>query len=503
MKSIIKIFLIPLFIVNIIIAQTQHTIMTYNILNYPFTDTTSRNPYFRTIFENIQPDILVVQEIVSQVSVDSFLSKILNRSASGYASGTFINGNDLDRALFYKSNLFTFISNTPIHTTLRDINEFRLRHNASGDTLIIFAVHLKANVEDSLARAAEVDSLRKRTNSLPSNSNFIVLGDFNIYSSNELAYKKLKNQSLPGYFIDPLNLTGIWNNGSYALYHTQSTRTRSFGDGATGGLDDRFDMILMSPAIMNSGEISFVPGTYFAYGNDGNHFNDSINRLPNTAVGQVVANALHYATDHLPVVASFSFDSPYLELNSFKVLIEGLYNGTTMIPDTVTVELRNVSFPYSLIDYAKINLNSSGQGNGKFYNAVNGTPYYLVLKHRNAIETWSASTQTFTNNILEYDFTTASSKAYGNNLKQIGSKWCIYSGDVNQDGVVNSLDLNSVYIANFNGVTGYNATDVTGDLFTEISDLTKVFINNFLVIGRKRPVDFPGEELIKQSKATE
>ena len=143
--------------------------------------------------------------------------------------------------------------------------------------------------------------------------------------------------------------------------------------------------------------------------------------------------------------------------------------------------------PYSLIDYAKINLNSSGQGNGKFYNAVNGTPYYLVLKHRNAIETWSALTQTFTNNILEYDFTTASSKAYGNNLKQIGSKWCIYSGDVNQDGVVNSLDLNSVYSANLSGVTGYNATDVTGDLFTEISDLTKVFINNFLVIERKRP----------------
>ncbi|MDP2363528.1 MAG: endonuclease/exonuclease/phosphatase family protein, partial [Ignavibacteria bacterium] len=275
MQSIAKIFLISLFIVSVAYSQTQHTIMSYNILNYPFTDTTSRNPYFRTIFENIQPDILVVQEIVSQASVDSFLTKILNKSASGYAAGTFINGNDLDRALYYKSNLFTFISNTPIHTTLRDINEFRLRHSASGDTIIIFAVHLKANVEDSLARAAEVDSLRKRTNALPPNSNFIVLGDFNIYSSNELAYQKLKNQSLPGYFIDPLNITGIWNNGSYAQYHTQSTRTRAFGDGATGGLDDRFDMILMSQAIINSGGVTLVPGTYTAYGNDGIHYNDS------------------------------------------------------------------------------------------------------------------------------------------------------------------------------------------------------------------------------------
>ena len=491
MKRVINISLIVLFAVSLALSQTQHTIMTYNILNYPFTDTTARNLHFRTIFENIQPDILVVQEIVSQASVDSFLTKILNQSASGYAAGTFINGNDLDRALYYKSNLFTFISNTPIHTTLRDINEFKIKHIASGDTLIIFTVHLKANVEDSLARAAEVDSLRKRTNALPPNSNFIVLGDFNIYGSNELAYQKLKNQSLPGYFVDPLNLSGTWNNSSYSQYHTQSPRTRAFGDGATGGLDDRFDMILMSQEIMNSGGITFVSGTYHTYGNDGNHFNDSINQPPNTAVGQVIANALHYATDHLPVIASFSFGSSYLDLSSFTALIEGLYTGTNMIPDTVTIELRNSSYPYSLVDQTNIFLNSSGQGSGKFYNAVNGTPYYLVLKHRNSIETWSGATQTFTNSVLTYDFTSTSNKAFGNNLIQFGNKWCIYSGDVNQDGVVNSQDLNSVYSDNINGITGYNSTDLTGDLFTEIGDLNKVFINNFLDVERKRPIDFP------------
>ena len=491
MKRVINISLIVLFAVSLALSQTQHTIMTYNILNYPFTDTTARNLHFRTIFENIQPDILVVQEIVSQASVDSFLTKILNQSASGYAAGTFINGNDLDRALYYKSNLFTFISNTPIHTTLRDINEFKIKHIASGDTLVIFAVHLKANVEDSLARAAEVDSLRKKTNALPPNSNFIVLGDFNIYGSNELAYQKLKNQSLPGYFVDPLNLSGTWNNSSYSQYHTQSPRTRAFGDGATGGLDDRFDMILMSQEIMNSGGITFVSGTYHTYGNDGNHFNDSINQPPNTAVGQVIANALHYATDHLPVIASFSFGSSYLDLSSFTALIEGLYTGTNMIPDTVTIELRNSSYPYSLVDQTNIFLNSSGQGSGKFYNAVNGTPYYLVLKHRNSIETWSGATQTFTNSVLTYDFTSTSNKAFGNNLIQFGNKWCIYSGDVNQDGVVNSQDLNSVYSDNINGITGYNSTDLTGDLFTEIGDLNKVFINNFLDVERKRPIDFP------------
>lgn len=478
--------------------------MTYNIMNYPDVDTTGRNPYFRTTFTSIHPDILVVQEVTTLAGVNGFLNNILNKVSSGYSAGAFINGPDTDNAIFYKNSLFSFISNTAIITALRNINEFKLRHIATGDTLIIYAVHLKANQTsvDSLARAAEVDSLRKRTATLSSNSYYLVCGDFNIYSANELAYQKLRNQSTNGYFLDALNLPGNWNNNSsYSIHHTQSTRTRDFDGGSTGGLDDRFDMILMSPAIMNSGGITYVNSSYSSYGNDGSHFNDSINRPPNNAVGQTVANALHYSSDHLPVIASFTFDAPYLEITSFKALIEGLYNGTTMNPDTITVELRNSSTPYALIDQAKIYLDNTGTGTGKFYNAINGTPYYLVVKHRNSIETWSASTQTFTNSILSYDFTTASTKAFGNNLKQVGSKWCIYSGDVNQDGFVNTQDLNSVFNANINGVTGYNATDITGDLFTEISDLTIVFINNFLGVERKRPIDFPVMQLKNINRA--
>lgn len=468
-------------------SQSQHTVMTYNLLNYPLTDTTDRNPYFRTIFSNIQPDILVTVEMNSLGGVNGFLNNVLNKVSSGYSAGTFINGPDTDNAIFFKTNLFMFLSNTPIQTALRNINEFRLKHIASGDTLIIFAVHLKANVEDSLARAAEIDSLRKRTDALSQNSYFIVLGDFNIYSSYELAYRKLKNQSSTGYFIDPINLTGIWNNGSYSQFHTQSTRTRAFGDGSTGGLDDRFDMILMSQSIMNSGGITFLPDTYFAYGNDGNHYNDSINRSPNTAVGQNVANALHYATDHLPVIASFSFDSPYLEISPITVLIEGFYNKITMTSDTVTVELRNTSAPYTLVDQAKINLNSSGQGTVKFFNALNETPYYLVIKHRNALETWSASPQTFANNTMSYDFTNDASKAFGSNLKLVGTKWCIFGGDINQDGAVNLQDLNLVFLDNVTGTAGYASSDLNGDYYTDVDDLSRVFINNVLGIMIKKP----------------
>ena len=186
----------------------------------------------------------------------------------------------------------------------------------------------------------------------------------------------------------------------------------------------------------------------------------------------------------------YKLESDYftsLELTSFTALVEGFYNGTSMVSDTVSVELRNTSAPYSLIDQTKILLNSNGQGSGRFYNAVNGTPYYLVVKHRNAVETWSALPQAFNANTLNYDFTNGQNKAYGNNLKLVGTKWCIYGGDVNQDGFVETADVNLVFMDNINGATGYISTDLNGDNFVEIEDLNIVFVNNVIGVERKTP----------------
>ena len=107
-----------------------------------------------------------------------------------------------------------------------------------------------------------------------------------------------------------------------------------------------------------------------------------------------------------------------------------------MVEDTVTVLLKNTSAPYTTIDQEKVKLNTSGNGFVKFRQAVNGTNYYLVVQHRNRIETWSKLGQQFTNSEMIYNFTSSSYQAFGDNLKQKGTKWCIYSGDVNQDGVI-------------------------------------------------------------------
>ncbi len=321
MKTVYRILTISTLFMSSLFPQSTYTLMDYNLLNYPGSNSSTRNPYFKQTLTYTQPDILVVEEINSQAGVNEFLNNVLIPVNSDYASGTFIDGPDTDSEIFFKSSLFTFISNTAISTELRNIYEFKIYNNQTLDTLIIFSVHLKASsgTDNEQKRALEVNNLRQVTNALPPGSNFIVCGDFNIYGSGEPAYQALLNQDFPGYFIDPFVLSGTWNNAAYASYHTQSTRTRAFGGGATGGLDDRFDMILYSQAVSDPGGIRYIDSLFTVLGNDGNHYNDSINQPPNTAVPQYIADALEFSSDHLPVIAAFIFgDGLPVELTSFK-----------------------------------------------------------------------------------------------------------------------------------------------------------------------------------------
>ncbi len=297
-----------------VFSEDNVKIMTYNLLNYPDIDSVIRNPRFRMVIRNSAPDILVVQEMTSQAGMSGFLSNVMNAYGNVYSMGQFIDGTDTDNGIFFRTAKFQFISNTRIRTALRDINQFKIIHvDYPDDTLRIFSVHLKSSsgVTNENLRAAEVDSLRKFTNTLPPNSLYMVAGDFNIYGAYEPAYIKLMAATDAGYFVDPIpNMTGVWNNPNYAQYHTQSPRVRGFGGGSGGGMDDRFDMILMAPAVFNNGRIAYVSNSLTAYGNDGNHYNDSINQRPNTAVPDSIADAIHYAADHIPVFATFKFGNP-------------------------------------------------------------------------------------------------------------------------------------------------------------------------------------------------
>ena len=476
-----------------VLSQPQLKLMSYNILNYESIDT-ARNPYFRTIISAVQPDILVTVENTSQTGVNIFLHQIMNAVNINYNAGVFIDSTDTDNAIFFDSAKIRFVSNTVIRTDLRTINEFKIIHKPTGDTLRIYACHLKASsgASNESSRAVEVDSLRKFTNLLPAGTAFIVLGDFNIYRSTESAYQKLMQISAgDGNFNDPLTMPGVWNDSNYKPYHTQSTRTRSFGNGATGGLDDRFDMILYSNSIKNDGKIKYIGGSLTAFGNDGHHYNDSINKVPNTAVTQTIANALHYASDHLPVYELFSF-TPSVTTINIKEIPEGYYNLTSLKlnkKDTLKVILRNSVFPYSAVDSA-VSVIDSLTFSGIFtFSGLYSGRYYIELKNKNCIETWSKSggeNITAGGNYI-YDFTSAVSNTYGSNTILKGSRFCLYSGDVNHDGAIDASDISAVDNDSFNSLSGNPVSDLNGDNIVDAEDVSIVDNNAYISVVTVRP----------------
>ncbi len=334
-------------------AQDTISIACYNLLNYPGSTDLLRNPGFRTVISALHPDILVCEEVNEAVAANEFRDSVMKMVDTLYNMGTWINcqsnASENENVVFYRKDKFTFLYNTPILTDLRDINRFSFVHINTGIPFSLFGVHLKAGnaASDITRKTQEADSLRKYTNALPFGSNLVVCGDFNFYTSSESGYTKLLSDNITydGEFYDPVTtMTGVWNNPAYAIYHTQSTRkSEVFFGGATSGLDDRFDLILHSQAIKDPGGMDYIPGSLKAFGNDGNHFNDSIKAQPNTAVSPAVADALYYVSDHLPVIEKFKFSPVILpvELSSFYAVCN---NGITEIVWTTESESNSQQF---------------------------------------------------------------------------------------------------------------------------------------------------------------
>lgn len=170
----------------------------------------------------------------------------------------------------------------------------------------------------------------------------------------------------------------------------------------------------------------------------------------------------------------------YNECNlNLTVIPEGLYNPQTnklAMKDTVRVYIRQSSFPYLILDSSKEEIDSiSFQGDFRIFSPAGS--YYVAVKHRNSIETWSSSPLYLEGNTI-YDFTTNASQAYWNNLKYISGKYCFYTGDENQDGEVDVTDLIDIYNDAENFSSGYIKTDLNGDYFSDVSDLVLAYNNS-------------------------
>lgn len=177
---------------------------------------------------------------------------------------------------------------------------------------------------------------------------------------------------------------------------------------------------------------------------------------------------------------------------NLKTIIEGFYNvaGNKLnIRDTSEVYLRSVTTPYSIIDSSDCLIDSiSFSGNCFFKNAPTGK-YYIVVKHRNSLETWSreGGDSIIEGNTVNYDFTTAYTQAYGSNMVKIGNKYCLYSGDLDFNGIVDGSDFSITDDDAQKYTTGYEVSDINGDGFVDGTDVALVGNNSFKFVTIIRP----------------
>ena len=324
---------------QLVTAQvTTVRVMTYNILNYRNStnecngntnSASNKEVALDTIVRNMQPHIICFQEVGASANNATYLlNNALNTtSASNWTTTNYTNNSysSLTNVIAYRSDIFGLISQDVItkdvgnNNLVRVVDVARFYYkdpllNAQSDTVTftVIGAHFKAGsgTSNSSQRNAMAGAIIDYIENDAVDANIMLMGDFNMYASSESGYQTLIAGN--GFrFEDPINSSGSWNNNSsFAAIHTQSTRNGGSNSCFSGGgLDDRFDQILCSEDIIEGEDgMVYVPNTYFAVGNDGNHFNDPVNAGTNYSVSSTVLSALYSLSDHLPVIADFDID---------------------------------------------------------------------------------------------------------------------------------------------------------------------------------------------------
>ena len=360
-KSKVSLNLLILFFLIVSSSFSQDTVkvVTYNLLR--FNGDTDRNVYFKKIIDELSADIYIAQELSNNSGVSNFLNNVLNHGGQNkFISAKFYDDHDIDQALFFNKNKFEIISTSKIIGDPRDVMVYRLKHIETDKLFYVFNMHLKASQGSSnqIRRETQVISLMDYTKQMNNDHFYIAAGDFNIYSTDEPAYRKFFEETSTGYgkFNDLITVEGKYNNEEFAYAHTQSPRTTQFGGGASGGLDDRFDYILFSDSLITSKKNFVLKNSYNVLGNDGKHYNMAINELPNLSVSQDIADALHNASDHLPVSVEIIFSNDIVDpVNTAPIVSDTIFNidefpnDGILVGQIISQDPENDSLSYSII----------------------------------------------------------------------------------------------------------------------------------------------------------
>ena len=337
-------------------------VVTWNISNYAGGRQVDLTTSIYGVFEgrSMDPDVLVVQEFISQSAVDTMLGILNNAQASpgDWAAAPFVNGPDTDGAMFYRTSKVEFLGLTILPAdpgttgAPRDVQRYDIGlvgYAAPASQIAIYNSHMKAgsSSSDQARRLIEAQKIRTNAETLDLDVNIMLVGDFNIQSSNQAAYQHLI-ATIANYgkqFADPIGTPGSWNNNfAFRFVHTQDPI-------GAGGMDDRHDQILVDPSFGDGVGLEYrgafgVPystttwddpnHSYRSWGNDGTSFDLALRTVGNTMVGEAIAIALrNVATSggHLPVFADFIvpgkiFADTVIDLGSIPVgsVVQGTLN---------------------------------------------------------------------------------------------------------------------------------------------------------------------------------
>ncbi len=320
---------------------SQETINTmfYNVFRFPSSAPANREILFREILDEYQPDLLMICELETEEGANLILNTSLANQSDTFDRAVFYSNTSsstdfLQNMVFFNTRKLILEMQQIHQTAYRDINQYTFRLNTEESEtqpvyIEVFVAHLKSSTgtANQQARLAMVEVFTDALeNLIAPDAHVLFAGDFNFYTATEPGYQKILSSDNAVLMIDPINSGGSWqDNNNFKHVHTQSTRLSNSGfgtgagAGASGGMDDRFDFIMMSQNFNTSTNLHYVDGTYKAYGNNGNCLNKSINDPDCSGdFSFELRDNLYWMSDHTPVVMQFETNQTFLSQPVFE-----------------------------------------------------------------------------------------------------------------------------------------------------------------------------------------
>ena len=305
-----------------LVAQLAHAgdglrVAAWNITNYAGANGAQVQTAVYASFNgrSMDPDVILLQEIATQSALNALVSHLnaAPGSPADWAAAPFFRNGSINTALVYRQSKLDLLGSvlvapgggSPIQP--RNIVRYDLEldgYDGEHARISFYPSHMKAgsSSSDQQRRQVEAQRIVDDAATLPAGRARVFGGDLNTQTSSQQAYRTLTGAVFnTGPFRDPIATPGSWQNTSaFRFVHTQDPV-------GGGGVDDRYDQILLSPHLGDGVGLDYAGNfaqpysrtswldpdhSYRAWGNDGTSFNTSLATLSNSMVGPAIAQAI-------------------------------------------------------------------------------------------------------------------------------------------------------------------------------------------------------------------